>query len=118
RSGSAPSRNRAVLLRAEAGLWLGQRDDCVRRGRRVWRASLLLPFGCKNYTSKRQKCKCEFHKCEFPTYLIELLEDRFGVRRSCVTGLKPRSRLRKRPRSWRASNRLAPSFAFPARRTN
>src|SRR5438067_549752 len=83
RSGSAPSRNHEVLLRAEAGLWLGPRDDCARRGRRVWRVSLFQPFGCKNYTAKHQKSKCEFCNCEFPTYLIELPGDRFGVRSSC-----------------------------------
>jgi len=73
---------REVLLRAEPGLWLGPRDDSARRGRRVWTVRLLPPSTCKNYTVKPGKCECESHQCEFPAFLIELLEHRLGVRTS------------------------------------
>src|SRR6202049_4694930 len=88
RSGSAPSKTRGGLRRAEAGLWLGPHVDCARRGQRVWPGVLFQPFGCKNHTRKRQKSKCESHKCESHTYLIELLGARLGVGSSWFCRLK------------------------------
>ena len=75
--------NHAELRRAAAGVWSGPRVVGVRPAGATWRGSLLLPYGCKKYAPRPEKCKYESRICEFPSYPTEPLRDKSAMRSSC-----------------------------------